>query len=159
MTNKQRDALNRFRQALRPFIEMDGAMTLNRLETLLAVYCEGFNDMQSLREYTDKEYKLSKSALSRMVSWWGDEAYLQFKNDDDGKATKGYRPEGMGFLRFDPDPMDYRRRTITVTPKGERFGSELADRIMDNARNFFNAHEPETNALEGFSANNIGDDD
>lgn len=136
MTNKQRDALNRLRQAIRPFLLMDGGMTLNRLETLLAVYCEGITDMNTLRDYADKEFNLSRSALSRMVSWWGDEAYLQYRNDDEGNATVPDRPEGQGFLLFQPDPLDYRRRTITVTPKGERFGAELADQIMDSARKF-----------------------
>lgn len=130
MTNKQRDALNRFRKTLRTFIDLDGGMTLNRLETLLAVYCEGISDMQTLRDYADSEFGLSRSALSRMVSWWGDEAYLQFKNDAEGNATVPVRPEGQGFLRFEPDPLDYRRRTITVTPHGERFGANLADDIM-----------------------------
>ena len=131
MTNKQRDALKQLRTALMPFMEMDGSMTLNRVETLLSVYIEGFSDMYTLRHHIETKHGLSKSALSRMVSWWGHEAYLQFKVDEDGNQVVPERPEGMGFLEFTPDPRDYRRKDITITPKGNRFGEELADIIIE----------------------------
>lgn len=136
MTNKQREALALLREVLKPFMEMDGSMTLNRVETLLSVYVEGISDMQTLRTHIEEEHGLSKSALSRMVSWWGREAYLQFKTDADGNQIVPDRPEGMGFLEFTPDPRDYRRRDITITPEGEKFGSELADSMMQRADEF-----------------------
>ena len=136
MTNKQREALSLLREALKPFMEMDGSMTLNRVETLLSVYVEGISDMQTLRTHIEEEHGLSKSALSRMVSWWGREAYLQFKTDGDGNQIVPDRPEGMGFLEFTPDPRDYRRRDITITPEGEKFGGELADNMMQWADEF-----------------------
>ena len=136
MTNKQREALALLREALKPFMEMDGSMTLNRVETLLSVYVEGISEMQTLRNHIEKEHGLSKSALSRMVSWWGKEAYLQFKTDADGNQIIPDRPEGMGFLEFTPDPRDYRRRDITITPEGGKFGTELADNMMQWAEDF-----------------------
>lgn len=136
MTNKQREALAALRDALKPFMEMDGSMTLNRVETLLSVYVEGISDMQTLRTHIEQEHGLSKSALSRMVSWWGREAYLQFKTDADGNQIVPDRPEGMGFLEFTPDPRDYRRRDITITPEGEKFGNELAQGIIETAASF-----------------------
>lgn len=136
MTNKQREALAALRDALKPFMELDGSMTLNRVETLLSVYVEGISDMQTLREHAEKTHGLSKSALSRMVSWWGEEAYLQFKTDADGNQVVPDRPDGMGFLKFTPDPRDYRRRDITITPEGENFGQALADRLTSGAAEF-----------------------
>ena len=145
LTAKQRDALNRFRKALKPFMELDGAMTLNRLETLLAVYVEQFDDMSQLRDYVDDTHGMSKSAMSRMVSWWSDEAYLQYKQDADGNLTVQDRPEGMGFLDIYPDPRDYRRRVIKVSEKGAEFGRNLADMVMENARQHFK----EENMIDG----------
>ena len=136
MTNKQRAALAALREALKPFMEMDGSMTLNRVETLLSVYVEGISDMQTLRHHIEQEHGLSKSALSRMVSWWGREAYLQFKTDDEGNQIIPDRPEGMGFLEFTPNPRDYRRRDITITPKGETFGTDLADASSNFAQEY-----------------------
>lgn len=136
MTNKQREALEAFRAALKPFLDMDGSMTLNRLETLLAIYTQGITDMQTLREYIDETHGLSKSAMSRMVSWWSDEAYLQFTVDADGNQTVPNRPDGMGFIHITPDPRDYRRRDITISPRGEKFGQELAQGIIDKAAAF-----------------------
>ena len=133
MTNKQREALVALRDALQPFMEMDGTMTLNRIETLLSVYVDGISDMYTLRTHIEAKHGLSKSALSRMVSWWGHEAYLQFKVDAEGKQVVPDRPEGMGFLEFTPDPRDYRRKDITITPKGMHFGEALADSIIDGA--------------------------
>lgn len=129
MNAKQRESLMLLRDALKPFADMDGTMTVNRITSLLAVYIEGIADMIDLREHMEAEYGLSRSALSRQVSWWGDEAYLQFKNDAQGNAIVPVRPEGQQFLAFKPDPRDYRRRTITITPKGEQFAQALADKI------------------------------
>lgn len=134
MNAKQRESLEILREALKPFVELDGTMTLNRLIALLSVYIEGIADMVDLREYVEAEYGLSRSALSRQVSWWGDEAYLQFKNDAEGNAVVPVRPDGQQFLEFKPDPRDYRRRTITVTPKGEQFAQALADKISENVK-------------------------
>jgi hypothetical protein len=117
-------------------MDMDGAMTLNRLEALLAVYSDGITDMQDLRNTVDTANGISKSALSRMVSWWSAEAYLQYKLDAEGNQVVPDRPEGMGFLDITPDPRDYRRRVISVTPEGDIFGSNLADGIIDSADSF-----------------------
>ena len=129
MNAKQRESIRILRSAIKPFIEIDGAMSVNRLEALLAVLSEGFTDMLDVREYFEREHGLSKSALSRMISWWGDEAYLQFKTDEDGNQVIPDRPEGQGFLKFTPDPRDYRRRNVTVTPEGEQFGQAIADNL------------------------------
>ena len=136
ITAKQREALNAFRAALKPFMELDGSMTLNRLETLLAVYVEQFDDMSQLRDYVDDVHGMSKSAMSRMISWWSDEAYLQYKQDADGNLTVQDRPDGMGFLDIYPDPRDYRRRVIKVSEQGAEFGSRLAQGIIDTAAAF-----------------------
>ena len=141
MTNKQRDALRSLRAALKPFMDMDGSMTLNRLEALLAVYTDGITDMMDLREHVQSGPGISKSALSRMVSWWSAEAYLQYKTDAEGNQVVPDRPQGMGFLDITPDPRDYRRRVIAVTPEGDIFGSELADNIMNAADDFRNRWE------------------
>lgn len=138
MTNKQRDAILALRKALKPFMDMDGGMTLNRLEALLAVYTDGITDMQDLRSTVDTANGISKSALSRMVSWWSAEAYLQYKMDDEGNQVVPDRPKGMGFLDIQPDPRDYRRRVISVTAEGEIFGQQLADNIMEGAEDFRN---------------------
>lgn len=136
MTNKQRDAIRSLRTALKPFMDMDGGMTLNRLEALLAIYTDGITDMQDLRYTVDTATGISKSALSRMVSWWSAEAYLQYKLDAEGKQVVPDRPEGMGFLEISPDPRDYRRRVIAVTPEGDIFGQNLANGIMESAAEF-----------------------
>lgn len=134
MNAKQRDAIQSLRDILQLFMQLDSTMTLNRLETLLAVYCEGISDMGDLRDHMSNNHGLSKSALSRMVSWWGEEAYLQFKVDADGNSTIPVRPDGQGFLKFTPDPRDYRRRVITVEPEGEQFAKLLADLITSKAK-------------------------
>ena len=133
MTNKQREAIKLVRNAIKPFMEIDGAMSVNRLESLLAVLSEGFTDMMEVREYFEREHGLSKSALSRMISWWGDEAYLQFKTDAEGNQVIPDRPEGQGFLKFTPDPRDYRRRNVTVTPEGEQFGQAIAEGVIEDS--------------------------
>ena len=47
-----------------------------------------------------------------------------------GKEGGGGRPEGQGFIKIQPDPRDYRRRVISITPEGEHFGCTLANDIM-----------------------------
>lgn len=136
MTSKQREALTALRDALQPFMEMDGTMTLNRVETLLSVYIEGISDMYTLRTHIEQKHGLSKSALSRMVSWWSHEAYLQYKVDAEGNQVVPDRPEGMGFLSITLDPRDYRRKDISITPKGMHFGQTLANDIIEGANNF-----------------------
>lgn len=141
MTNKQRDAILALRKALKPFMDMDGGMTLNRLEALLAIYTDGITDMQDLRSTVDTANGISKSALSRMVSWWSAEAYLQYKMDAEGNQVVPDRPQGMGFIDIKPDPRDYRRRVISITAEGEIFGQQLADNIMEGAEDFRNRWE------------------
>lgn len=145
MTNKQREALSALRAALKPFMEMDGSMTLNRIETLLSVYIDGISDMSTLRQHIETKHGLSKSALSRMISWWGHEAYLQYTVDSEGNQVVPDRPEGMGFLEFTPDPRDYRRKDISITPKGMRFGEELADSIINGSADFNTKWETQAN--------------
>ena len=134
MNAQQRESLMILRDALKPFADMDGSMSVNRITSLLAVYIDGIADMIDLREHMEAEYGLSRSALSRQVSWWGDEAYLQFVNDAEGNPVVPVRPDGKQFLEFRPDPRDYRRRTITVTPKGEIFAQDLANKITDDMK-------------------------
>ena len=130
MNNQQRDAIKSLRDALKPFMDLDGGMTLNRLEALLVLYTDGITDMLTLRDAVESSAGISKSAMSRMVSWWSDEAYLQYKVDDEGRQVVPDRPEGQGFIKIEPDPRDYRRRVISITPAGEHFGCKLADDIM-----------------------------
>ena len=129
MRNDDKEALDLVRKILRPLVLMDKNMTINRFMSLLDVIVEEIDDMYDLRDYAEKNYDLSKSGLSRMVSYWGSEAYLQYKNDADGKPTIPVRPEGQNFLEFVPDPRDYRRRMIKVTPKGTQFAEDLAMKI------------------------------
>jgi hypothetical protein len=129
MKKDDKEALDLVRKILRPLVLMDKQMTINRFMALLDVIVEEIDDMYDLRDYAEKNYDLSKSGLSRMVSYWGPEAYLQYKNDADGKPTIPVRPEGQNFLEFTPDPRDYRRRMIKVTPKGTQFAEDLAMKI------------------------------
>ena len=135
MRKSEKEALNLVREILRPLVLMDKNMTINRFMSLLDVIVENIDDMYDLRDYAEKNYDLSKSGLSRMVSYWGPEAYLQYKNDADGKPTIPVRPEGQNFLEFPPDPRDYRRRQIKVTPKGEQFAQQLAAKIENYCKN------------------------
>jgi len=129
MRKDDKEALDLVRKILRPLVLMDKQMTINRFMALLDVIVEEIDDMYDLRDYAEKNYDLSKSGLSRMVSYWGPEAYLQYKNDADGNPTIPVRPEGQNFLEFTPDPRDYRRRMIKVTPKGTQFAEDLAMKI------------------------------
>lgn len=126
MNHSDKDALRKLRKALKPFIDIDGAMTLNRVEAFLAVLSEDITDMMDLRHHLEEYAGITRSASSRMASHWGEQAYLQFLSDKDGNPTIPVRPEGARFLRFDPDPRDHRRRKITVTPQGEQFAASVA---------------------------------
>lgn len=118
--NKELKALHK---AVRKFMEVDPHMAIGRIDALLTWAIDSdiktISDLTSVLERTTGH---SSSSVSRNVSYWAARTY---------KHQDGKRPEGADFIELIADPVDYRKRMILLTAKGQRFMDDLKGTIED----------------------------
>ena len=114
--------LKKLLKVIRRFTEMDPQMSVMAVNAFLSVVAD--EDVSTISDVRDVllRYGGTRSNVSRNVSIWAEEGW---------KRPDGTRPDGYGYLRTIPDPDDYRRKLVRVTPKGAAFCAEL-DALMED---------------------------
>ena len=114
--------LKKLLKAIRKFTEMDPQMSVLAVNAFLSAALD--EDVHTISDVRDilLRYGGTRSNVSRNVSIWAEEGW---------KRPDGSRPDGYGYLRTIPDPEDYRRKIVQLTPKGKGFCANLEELMED----------------------------